>query len=141
MVHEAFRNLQLVPSLQAHPRVHIQSPPSPQASKTTPPHPESQQGVPLLLHDYRHNRTSQGRCQLSQAYQKQCFKRMDNLERVKGRRKGRVSSQKKLARNLEEKSKGEHCHLENKAWVNFVPRHTNILPRQPQPVRRRAPHQ
>lgn len=31
-----------------------------------------------------------------------------------------MSSQNRLARNLEEKSKGEHCHLENKVRVNFV---------------------
>ena len=31
-----------------------------------------------------------------------------------------MSSQKRLAWNLEEKSKGEHCHLENKVSVNFV---------------------
>lgn len=53
---------------------------------------------------------------------------MDNLERVKGRRRrrrrrGRVSSQESLAPNLEEKSKGEHCHLENKPWVNLVQKH------------------
>lgn len=45
---------------------------------------------------------------------------MDNLERVKGRRRGRVSSQERLAPNLEEKSKGKHCYLENKPCVNFV---------------------
>lgn len=49
-----------------------------------------------------------------------------------------MSSQKRLARNLEEKSKGKHCHLENKVWVNFVRlqpppvkhvrRHTNYSP-------------
>ena len=32
-----FCSFQMVPSLRAHPRVHIQSPPSPLASNTTPP--------------------------------------------------------------------------------------------------------
>lgn len=32
-----FRSFQMVPWLRAHPRVHIQSPPSPLASTTTPP--------------------------------------------------------------------------------------------------------
>lgn len=38
-----------------------------------------------------------------------------------------MSSQERLAPNLEEKSKGTHCHLENKAWVNFVQRQTSCL--------------
>ncbi|CAD7670077.1 unnamed protein product [Nyctereutes procyonoides] len=70
----------------------------------TPPHPGSQQGGPSLLRDYQPN------CSGPSAtfpglpgYQKQCFK---------------------------EKSEWKHWHLENKAWVNFVHRHTNILPRQ-----------
>ena len=65
-------------------------------------------------------------------YQKSCFKRVDNLRKVKRRRRSRVSSQK-LAPNPEEKCKGEHCHLENKVRVSSVRRHTNILPRSPRP--------
>ncbi|CAD7671089.1 unnamed protein product [Nyctereutes procyonoides] len=45
------------------------------------------------------------------------------------------TSPRKLAPNLEEKSKvGEHCHLGNKVWFGFVYRHTHILPQQPQPL-------
>lgn len=123
------RSFQLVPWPRAHPGgAH----PRPTPSTCKPPtHPESQQGRPLLLQDYQQYRLQQGLEQLPGLTRlpEATLKPMGNLEGVKGRRRrrrGRVSSQKRLARNLQEKSKREHCHLENKAWVNFV--HFQPLP-------------
>lgn len=64
-----FCNLPLESLLQAHPRVHIQFPPSPQASHTNPPQPESPQGVHFLRH-YQQYRLQLRLQLLPQAYQK-----------------------------------------------------------------------
>ncbi|XP_027436366.2 uncharacterized protein LOC113914941 [Zalophus californianus] len=143
MVHEAFCNFELLhccrPTQGTHPiptlstgKQHHPIPPRVSAGRAFPP-----SRLPTQPNFSGPSATFPG----LPGYQKQCFKRMDNLKKIRRRRrKSRVSSQK-LAPNLEEKSKGEHCHLENKVWVNFVRRHTNILPQQPQPVRHQAPQQ
>lgn len=97
--------------------------PHPLHWQATPPRPPRvSAGAASPLHGYQDTDSNGNNFPGLPDYQKQCFKWMGNLEieSVKGRRGGRVSSQNRLARNLEEKSKGEQCHLENKVRVNFV---------------------
>lgn len=117
-------------------------PPSPQAGNTPPTHPRvsaRRDFFPFTLPTQPNFSGPLATFPSLPRYQKPYFKRMDNLEKVKKRR-ARMSSQK-LAPNLEEKSKEEHCHLENKVWVNFVCGHTKHPASQPQPVGHEAPHQ
>lgn len=116
--------------------------PHPLRRQARPPHP--QQGVPVLLHeitDITELLKAFAKSPGLPGYQKQCFKRMDNLERVKGRRKGRVSSQK-LTPNLEEKSpKGSTATWKIKRGSILSPDTQILLPQEPQPVRHQAPRQ
>ena len=136
-VHEAC-DLRRKQSLQARPRVHIQSPPfQKQCHPTPPPGRESERGVgPSSSTINQRYRLQQQPQRLPQAYHQTTGLR-DNL-RVRGRRRrGRVSSQKRLARNLGEVQWG-HCHLENKGR-SMLPS-TSTLPQQPQPGTQ-VPHQ
>lgn len=112
-------------AIAAGPPARARSIPPPQAGKPTRPtrvsvgsaYPPPLPGIPAPT----------GTEQFSQAYRITRSNVLSERLTLRGKgRGGRVRSQK-LARNLEEKSKGKHCHLENKGWVNFLRRHTSCL--------------